>query len=338
MNQSVVLAINSPSHVGLARRHARVLAQSLSFTETLTGSIEIAVSEAATNIVIHAGHGTIILRAIGAATLEMLAFDKGPGMADVDRCLRDGFSTAGSSGTGLGAITRLSQVFDVYSHPQHGTVIFAHFCGDKRHKASDALTVGVVRVAMSEDEPCGDDWAILEHSSRTQILMVDGIGHGILAAQAAERATETFRKSPYQTPVDYLQSIHGPLRSTRGGAVAVAEIDYTNGLVRYAGVGNIAGTIITDGKLRSMVSHNGTLGHELHRVQEFQYPWEAKSTMVLHSDGLMSRWKLDGYPGLESRHPAVIAAVLYRDYQRGRDDVTVLVGRSSKQKAGNSVT
>lgn len=332
MSQSILVAINSASHPGVARRRARALAQSLSFPETLCGKIEIVATEAATNIVKHAGQGKMILRAVGDGALEMLAVDKGPGMADLGRCLRDGYSTAGSAGTGLGAIVRLSQVFDIYSQPGQGTVVLARFCDYQKPRPAELLTVGVVCIPSVEEEPCGDDWAVLEHSARSQILLVDGIGHGILAAQAAAAATEAFRKSPCLNPVDYVRAIDGPLRSTRGGALAVAEIDYANSVVRYAGVGNISGTIVTEGNSRSMVSHNGTVGHEMHRVQEFQYPWHAQSTMVLHSDGLLGRWKLDAYPGLEARHPAVIAAVLYRDYQRGRDDVTVLVGRPASRK------
>ena len=60
-------------------------------------------------------------------------------------------------------------------------------------------------------------------------------------------------------------------------------------------------------------------------MQEFEYNWGPGSLLVLHSDGLSNRWSLDAYPGLVMRHPSVIAAVLHRDFYRGRDDATVVV-------------
>ena len=52
--------------------------------------------------------------------------------------------------------------------------------------------------------------------------------------------------------------------------------------------------------------------------------------LVMHSDGLGSRWQMDRYPGLPRRHPTLIAGVLYRDWTRGRDDVTVVAARSRR--------
>ena len=91
----------------------------------------------------------------------------------------------------------------------------------------------------------------------------------------------------------------------------------------------IAGTILANGATRSTVSHHGTAGHDARRIQEFTYPWEADALLVLHSDGLVSRWTLERYPGLVSRHPTLTAAVLYRDFRRGRDDTSVVVLRNA---------
>ena len=124
--------------------------------------------------------------------------------------------------------------------------------------------------------------------------------------------------------------MHAALRSTRGAAVAAVEIDIDGGTLRYAGVGNIAGAVLANGASRSMVSHNGTVGHEARHFQEFSCPFPPGAVLVMHSDGLASRWNLDPYPGLIARDPALIAGVLYRDFQRGRDDVTVLAVRAAE--------
>jgi hypothetical protein len=72
---------------------------------------------------------------------------------------------------------------------------------------------------------------------------------------------------------------------------------------------------------------NGTVGHSVAKLQQFSYPWEAGSLLIMHSDGLGTRWHVEQYPGLASRHPALMAGVLFRDFCRRRDDATILVTR-----------
>ena len=79
-----------------------------------------------------------------------------------------------------------------------------------------------------------------------------------------------------------------------------------------------------------MVSHNGTAGHAAGSIHEFTYPVPPQSTIVMFSDGLGTRWDLTPYPGLAQRSPALIAGVLYRDFSRRRDDVTVVVARERR--------
>jgi hypothetical protein len=122
-------------------------------------------------------------------------------------------------------------------------------------------------------------------------------------------------------------AIHGGLRSTRGAAVAVAEVSGSS--VRFSGLGNISASIVTPNESRSLVSHNGIAGHEMRKIQEFSYNWAPGALLVMHSDGLSARWDLMKYPGLIARHPSVVAGVLYRDFTRGRDDALVVVVRGT---------
>jgi hypothetical protein len=155
--------------------------------------------------------------------------------------------------------------------------------------------------------------------------VVDGLGHGPLAADAAREAVRVFREQTATDLPEVVRRIHAALRSTRGAAVAVAEAGLAEGVVRFVGVGNIAGTVFADGASRSLVSHNGTAGLEARRIQEFADPFPRGALLVLHSDGLATQWRLERYPGLAGRDPALVAGVLYRDFRRGRDDLTVLV-------------
>ena len=145
-------------------------------------------------------------------------------------------------------------------------------------------------------------------ASGASLFLADGLGHGSGAAEASREATRIFHQHAAEEPVAILRFVHDALRSTRGAAAAIADIDCEGGTVTFAGVGNIAGTVLADGARRNMVSHNGTLGHAARTVSEFTYPWISTALVVLNSDGLLSHWSLDGYPGIGSRDASLIAA------------------------------
>src|SRR6266545_1825047 len=139
-------------------------------------------------------------------------------------------------------------------------------------------------------------------------------------------AVNALRTRPQLAPAALIEFAHGALRSTRGAALAVADLDLSRE-VRYAGIGNISGVLNAPGAVRHMVSHSGIVGHEACKIQEFVYPWSQDALLIMHSDGLATHWNLDQYPGLAGRHPSLIAGVLYRDFTRGHDDVTVIVAK-----------
>jgi anti-sigma regulatory factor (Ser/Thr protein kinase) len=328
----VVITIDEASKAGEARRAALGMADRLGFDETGRGRVGIVVTEAATNLFKHASEGELILSALDdgrSAALEVLALDRGPGMADVGRCLVDGMSTAGSPGNGLGALTRLSSAFDLYSSTPTGTALVARLSQGPLDGRRPGLDFGVVSLPLAGEEVCGDAWAVDEQPGRSVVLVVDGLGHGLAAADAAREAVASFRRHASQGPEPILRAAHESLQKTRGAAMAVASIEPDRGVVRYAGVGNIAAAVLSprDDASSSMVSHNGTVGHALRKVQEFTHRWSPDSLLVMHSDGLATQWRVGRYPGLAARHPSVIAGVLYRDFRRVRDDVTVLVAR-----------
>ncbi len=334
MSRSLRFPISDATSVGDARREAAVLCQELGFDQTDTGKIGIIVTEAGKNLVKHAQQGQLLLRRLadeGGGGVEVLAIDKGPGMADVAKCMVDGYSTAGSPGTGLGAISRLSSFFDIYSEPGKGTVLVSRLWQSTAQRRS-ALQVGVICVPANPGDACGDAWGLRHLPVRSRILLVDGLGHGLLAARAADEAVRVFTEKFSLGGVQMIQYMHGAMRSTRGASLAITDIEHEARILRYSGVGNISGMIYDHSSSRSMVSHNGTVGHELHHVTEFTYPWSETAMLVMHSDGLLSRWKFDSHPGLTSRHPSIIAGVLFRDYQRGKDDVSVLVARDRQKQ------
>jgi hypothetical protein len=211
----------------------------------------------------------------------------------------------------------------VYSTQPGGTAILARVGAVQAQR----LELGAVCVPKGGEEVCGDAWAVAADQECPAVMVVDGLGHGLGAADAARLAVRAFDATPALPAGAQVAAIHDALRGTRGAAVAVARIDRARGVVTFAGVGNVAGVVVAAGVGRHLVSGNGTAGHDVHRISEFSYPWAADALLVMHSDGLGSRWQIDRYPGLAGRHPALVAGVLYRDWSRGRDDVTVVAAR-----------
>ncbi len=329
--RGLALSVTEVSQVGEARRRAAALAQDLGFPESVRGRLALIVTEAAGNLVKHAtAGGEVLVRAVereGVRGIEVLSLDKAPGMADVGRSMQDGHSTAGSPGTGLGAISRLADDFQIHSAPGLGTALLARLW--VRPPPRLPLEVGVVSLSMPGEEVCGDGWAVRQRAGRSFLLVVDGLGHGFGAAEASRAAVERFRAPSLDSPAEMIEALHAALRGTRGAAVAAVEIDLEQRRARFAGIGNISGSIHSPDGSQSMVSHHGIVGHQIRKVQEFSYEWPEEALLVLHSDGLTERWSLPAYSGLATRDAALVAGVLYRDFARRTDDATVLVAREA---------
>lgn len=335
VHPAATIPITEPSQVGEARRLAATFAGWLGFDETRAGKVGIIVTEAAGNILKHARHGQLVLNPVedrGVGGIEVLALDQGPGMENPSRCFRDGYSTVGTLGQGLGAIARMASVCDIHSTPGSGTAVLARIwsVAQPAPVIDSGLDVGVISLPMSGEESCGDSWAVDRQPGRSLIMMVDGSGHGWHAAQAAREAVRIFRQNVHRRPGAILEAAHAALRSTRGAAMAVLELDLDQNSMRYAGVGNISAVVIGPGRRTNLVSHNGIVGHQARKFQEFVYPWQPEGVLIMHSDGLSTQWRLEEYAGLIGRDPSLIAGVLYRDHARGRDDVSVLSARSCR--------
>jgi anti-sigma regulatory factor (Ser/Thr protein kinase) len=330
-----VLRVEDSSHPGEARRLAASLCHDLGFDESRVGQAALVVTELATNLVKHTAGagGDLVFRPIedsGATGLDILSLDQGPGIANIGQSLRDGHSTACSPGTGLGAIRRLSSTFDIYSTPGHGVAVFSRLWKTARPEFPPALTVGAVCLPVCGEQACGDAWAVKPGLDSTLFMLADGLGHGPDAAAASNLAVVTFERHAPRSPAELVSLIHVALRSTRGAAVAVAEVALKRRVVCFAGVGNLSGQILSRGTACNLVSHNGTAGIEARKIQEYTCFWPEDGLLQLHSDGVATHWLLEDYPGLACKHPALIAGVLFRDHQRLCDDSTVVVAKAAR--------
>lgn len=336
MQELILVSVVNTSNIAEARRHAVQLAAGISFSEADQGKVALIVTEMATNLIKHAPEGGQLLVQVrelnGVPGLEILALDQGPGIGNLTEALRDGYSTADSMGTGLGAIRRLATYFDAYSQPGGGTAVLAQISptGTEATSASSGLLVGALCSSKPGQSISGDASVIQQWSDGITILLADGLGHGPQAAEAAQEAVRTFQAAPMLEPADSARAIHAALYHTRGAAIGVARLDLSRQEVRFAGVGNISGLIYSTARSHHMVSHNGTAGHSARKIQEFRYHWPDGGLLILHSDGLTNRWDLAQYPGLTGRHPSLVAGVLYRDWTRGHDDACVVVAREKE--------
>ncbi|MCE9604284.1 MAG: SpoIIE family protein phosphatase [Planctomycetia bacterium] len=322
----LVIPVLEANHVGDARRRAVQFAEGLGLDGIALGNLGLIVNELSTNLVKHARDGQLLLQADGDGGLELLALDRGPGMYDVERCFEDGFSTAGSRGMGLSAIRRLASHWDIFSKPDVGTVQLVRVGNRKTFDASRAeYRVRGVSVPHPGETVCGDAWDARVSPTNITVIVADGLGHGIAAHKAASEAIRVFRSLEASTPARQLDEIHQALKATRGAAVSIASLDLISRHVTYAGIGNVVGFIATPESTQRMVSINGTLGCAAPKPREFTYALPLGAVVALYSDGLLTQTGLMAYPGLIGHDPALLAAALYRDFKRGKDDATVVV-------------
>ena len=330
LGKQTSLHIGELSEIAAARRAGNELARRLGFNEVRTGQVALVITEAGTNIVKHATEGEILLRSLQDGTrfgIEIVALDAGPGMANVALRMEDGNSTTGTYGVGMGAIHRMVQEFDVYSVDGQGTVLLMIIWSDGECSPPRDWQVGAVCLPLAGEDLCGDAFGVGRGRNGVTVCAVDGLGHGPDAALASDPAAALAEARPDLGPTSLMALAHEALRGTRGAALAIAVIDEDKGQLSFAGVGNIAGCIFMDGGRRHLMSHNGIVGSNLRKVQEFVHPWAEGAMLILHSDGIATRWDLKTYAGLIFRHPSLIAAVLYRDFARQRDDAMVIVLR-----------
>jgi anti-sigma regulatory factor (Ser/Thr protein kinase) len=325
------VSVNDPSGVAEARRAAADLGGRAGFSEVDTGRLALIATELSTNLLKHGSGGEVLVGTYeddDSQGIEIIALDKGAGMSNVAACLEDGYSSAGTSGRGLGAVIRQSYFVDIGSWPGLGTAVLARVAPGKTEpgKPPAAPSWGGVSVPKEGEDVCGDAWSVSNAGGVRTLLVADGLGHGPDAAEASVEAVRLFHRYNGHSLSNLLDYIHGGLRSTRGAAVSIARFDAPAKKIVFAGIGNVAGMVAVDGEIKRMVSMAGTAGFAARKIQSFDYPFE-HGLVILYSDGLATGVMIDRYANLARLHPSLIAAILYRDFTRRRDDATVLVAK-----------
>lgn len=324
--------MDDPSRVGEARRHAAQAVADMGWGEVDAGRLALVVTELGTNLQRHAQNGRLLLAALPqSGEFEVICIDEGPGIPDLALAMQDGHSSSSTPGTGLGAVRRLANHFDIHSEVPHGTVSVARLRAGPLVDTTPGLHVGAIRLPAPHETVCGDDWALATRGTQTTVLMADGLGHGPEAAKASQAATNAFAEAPHGDLRETVQAVHRALQTTRGAAVCALRVDTGSDTVSYSGAGNIVGRVLSGVFDKSVITQHGTAGMQIRKPDITSLALPAHALVVLHSDGIETRWTVERIRPLLQRDPTLVAAVLLRDHTRHRDDATVVVIRPKEQ-------
>lgn len=322
------------------RHEIEELANEIGFSEKEIGEISIVVTELAENLIKHkAIKGKLIYSPITSEKrkgIEIMSVDEGPGIANIEAVLEDGFSTAGSLGIGLGAVKRLMNEFTINSNSQKDSVgglgtriVTRKFLPVAREleKMDKTFTrYSVFSKCKADEKYNGDSYFLYHFEDKTIIAVIDGLGSGRMAFEASLKARQ-FIADNYHAPLEeIIQGIHQSLRLTRGVAISIALINDTANTLEYVGIGNVLGRVYNSPKPINLVNYNGTLGIALQRFKVFSYPWQVGNILILTTDGISTKYNFDKDPSLLKQHPIIIANAIFRDFSKTHDDATILVG------------
>ncbi|RZM01429.1 MAG: hypothetical protein EOO88_57895, partial [Pedobacter sp.] len=259
--------------------------------------------------------------------IELISIDNGPGMDSTAAMISDGVSTTNTLGHGLGAISRLSDQFDIYSLKGWGTIMLCRLYVHPLPLKKKLINTGTIMVAKDGEEECGDNYLFLKRGNVEHIALCDGLGHGEQASKAAITCLEAYPETIGKTPAEQLKEIHAAAKRTRGAVMYIVHIDMNERKLHYCGVGNIGVKLISiGGKSKNCHSYNGIVGHSVPgTLHSYTIDWEKNDMLIMNSDGLNSRWDIQKYPGILKHDRILLAAALYKDHCRGTDDTLVTV-------------
>ena len=341
----IILAVRNHSDIGLAARKAHQLAKEIGFPDVAQEEIKITVTELASNLIVHkAVEGTIFLYPIHRCDdsgIAVVASDQGPGMASISSAMSDHSSTAGSMGCGLGAVKRLMDEFDIVSTPVEGSqhradyasykggtlVVGRKWCNGHLNKSEKKNTFqwGAISRPLPGYEENGDAFYITETNTDIFAVVIDALGHGPEAEEAAEAALSCLKANAAMS-FDYLfPHLHEMLRTTRGVALTAVSLDKISRTFTHAAVGNVESRLFPN-QTNSPLTRAGVLGHgQLPPLRIHTYPWPDNGTLIIHSDGISGRWGHLPETDTFKHHPLLVSHLLLNNYERPRDDASVLV-------------
>jgi anti-sigma regulatory factor (Ser/Thr protein kinase) len=331
-NPHIRYIIPDRSYSHIVKKDIHKLAATLGFSPKRLADIDIIAAEIISNLNKHTPEGELLVKSFqnndGRTGLEILNIDQGPGIKDLPEMLKDGSSTTRTLGHGLGAIRRLSDEFDIYSIPGWGTILLSrvYLSVERGARKPSKLSVNTLMLPKKGESFCGDGWKSIIHKTEHKIIALDGLGHGPEAHKASEAAIKEFTGIKKATPAETIRILHHKIRGTRGAVGMVFHINTFTNTIYFSGLGNITARVIGHEKNKNCISYNGIIGYSIpNTINTNQIHWQNNETLIIHSDGLKSRWDLAHLPDILDRDGSIVAAALHKDFSRLTDDLLVIV-------------
>ncbi len=324
-------AIEDRSYVAFVKREIHNLIRP-HFVDTRVAQVDIVVSEMCSNLIKHARTGELLYRLgheNGVPVFEILCIDNGPGIKDINHSSKDGISSKNTLGQGLGCISRLSNLSQIYSLPDWGTIVYSKCYNSLEYKDSsekNRVTVRCINVAKPGEHVAGDGIAVKFSEGKSLFLAGDGLGHGPLAKEAIDKAIHVFRESMTADASEMIREISDGVKKTRGLVATVAILDHEKKQWEICGVGNISVRIQRGLEYKNYIGNNGIVGLNIpNRLENSVYEMEKIQLFIFCSDGIKTRWDLVRYPSILKYDPIIIASAIYKDFNRRTDDSTILI-------------
>jgi len=325
------MAIATATDVIIVRRLAKVVSKKAGFTEIQQEEIILVVSELATNIIKHATRGIITVELISDSVRNGIAVksqDNGPGF-DPAVALADGFSTTKSLGRGLGVINRFVDELDILTPQQnnHETAISckkwlqSDIATPKPHNVR-ALDIGVVSKPKPGQELNGDAFFIKNTETGTVIALIDGLGHGYPAFNAAAKQ---YIQSHLDQSLDSLfEGVDRACLGTNGVVMSLAHFDRVQGKIIFAGVGNISAKLVGGTEKHDLLAKRGILGRHPPAIKQTEVYWHQHLGLVMHSDGLSYKWYWKDFSFFFDKSAQFIAEHMHRTLLMHNDDASLI--------------
>ncbi|MFD3580464.1 SpoIIE family protein phosphatase [Streptomyces sp. NPDC058644] len=325
------MPIDHYSAVHLAAATARSLAEQCRLPGAMPDQAAVIASELASNLDKHARDGALYIQPLPlGGGLEILAADRGPGMPELERCLTDGYTTTGTMGAGLGAVNRIATDFTIRTDAEAGTLSCARIAPPDQAQAA-RQEVGLACVPADREEHCGDACAVVDTDEGRTAIVIDGLGHGQHAAEAAQTALRSFQAAADRPLTHILTAIHRALRRTRGAAVGILRLQAER--AEYSGIGNVRAVAISPHQVHHrLTGQPGVVGWNIPAPQSHRFPLAPGTTAVLHSDGIDSRWTHTPSRFVLRLPPSLLVGSVAHSHRSTRDDAAVLAARPQRRQ------
>ncbi len=189
------------------------------------------------------------------------------------------------------------------------------------------MKIAIVKRPLLEPH-CGDQAGCWESGGKTVLCIIDGLGHGKAAEEAALAALDFVGHHHHEPLLEVFAACDEALRHTRGVAMGIAVIDEAAGMLTYAGIGNTRAVVSGNGKRNMNLSSNyGIVGAGYRRLVSESVALAPGDMVLLYTDGFPEIIDLSAYDDGIKADVGRLAETILEDWRRGADDAGILIFR-----------